>query len=70
MKKWCVWLKLLSAFCIAICVIGCTQAKENNPESKSYTIEEILWPSADGILVDGNEYVRLDYSILLRDTLC
>lgn len=62
MKRWRLWLKILSVFCICLCVTGCSHAEEKNPESKSYTIEEILWPCADGVLVDGNDYVQIDYS--------
>ncbi len=53
------WLIICS---ICICFIGCGDTKVDNPESKSYTFDEILWPSADGINVNSDNKVLIDYS--------
>lgn len=58
MRKFLKWIILV---CSCVCLCNCTE-KEDNPESKSYTFEEILWPSADGINVDSNQKVQIDYS--------
>lgn len=49
---------------MVLTLISCGETKEKveNTESKSYTFEEILWPSADGINVFEDEKVLVDYS--------
>lgn len=55
-------LKWLIICCTCICFIGCGDTKVDNPESKSYTFDEILWPSADGVNVNSDSKVLIDYS--------
>lgn len=57
----------LNLLCLFLFICGCggntASAKEqDNPESKSYSFEEILWPKADGTLVESNDKVLVDYS--------
>ena len=54
-------LRWIIILCSCVCLCSCTE-KVDNPESKSYTFDEILWPSADGVNVDGNQTVQIDYS--------
>jgi hypothetical protein len=56
-------LKMLAICCTLICLNGCGETNTvDNPESKSYTFEEILWPSADGTSVNSDSKVLIDYS--------
>ena len=55
-------IKLLIICCVSVCLTSCKEEKNDNPESKSYTFDEILWPSADGVQVKANDKVQIDYS--------
>ena len=56
-------LKMLVICCTLICLNGCGETNTvDNPESKSYTFEEILWSSADGTSVNSDSKVLIDYS--------
>lgn len=55
-------IKLLIICCVSVCLTSCKEEKDDNPESKSYTFDEILWPSADGVQVKANDKVQIDYS--------
>ena len=55
-------IKLLIICCVSVCLTSCKEEKDDNPDSKSYTFDEILWPSADGVQVKANDKVQIDYS--------
>lgn len=56
--------KILLCFFLGVTLLGCSTSatKVQNTESKSYTYEEILWPSADGINIAEDDKVLVDYS--------
>lgn len=56
--------KILLCFLLSITLLGCSTSttKIQNTESKSYTYDEILWPSADGTSVMEDDKVLVDYS--------
>lgn len=54
----------LVIICAMFLIVGCGTKEETveNPTSRSYTFEEILWPSADGINVQSDDCISVDYS--------
>ena len=57
-------LKTFMCFCMLASFTGCFNKKEkqSEEESKSYTIEDLLLPSADGFLTKEDDKVLVDYS--------
>ena len=57
-------LKMFMCLCMLASFTGCFNKKEkqSEEESKSYTIEDLLLPSADGFLTKEDDKVLVDYS--------
>lgn len=57
------FFKIVACFILLFLLVACDKnSNVNNPESKSYTFEEILWPEASGELVESDNKVLIDYS--------